>query len=72
MPKVLTVSDEVVESLWTDQVRRHSVDLVLAAGDLPFDYLEYLASALERPCVLVPGNHDADLGGYGRSRGMWF
>jgi calcineurin-like phosphoesterase family protein len=71
MPKVLTVSDEVVESLWTDQVRRHSVDLVLAAGDLPFDYLEYLASALERPCVMVPGNHDADLGGYARSRGMW-
>ncbi len=71
MPRVLTVSDEVVEALWTDQVRRHSVDLVLAAGDLPFDYLEYLADALERPCVLVPGNHDADLGGYSRSHGMW-
>lgn len=71
MPKVLTVSDEVVESLWTDQVRRHPVDLVLAAGDLPFDYLEYLANALERPCVLVPGNHDVDLGGFGRSRGLW-
>ncbi|TCO58624.1 metallophosphoesterase family protein [Actinocrispum wychmicini] len=71
MPKVLTVSDEVIESLWTDQVRHHSVDLVLAAGDLPFDYLEYLASALERPCVLVPGNHDADLSGYARVRGMW-
>jgi calcineurin-like phosphoesterase family protein len=69
--RVLTVSDEVVESLWTDQVRRHSVDLVLAAGDLPFDYLEYLANALEQPCVLVPGNHDADLGGYARKRGLW-
>jgi calcineurin-like phosphoesterase family protein len=69
--RVLTVSDEVVESLWTDQVRRHSVDLVLAAGDLPFDYLEYLADALEQPCVLVPGNHDADLGGYSRRRGLW-
>jgi calcineurin-like phosphoesterase family protein len=69
--RVLTVSDEVVESLWTDQVRRHSVDLVLAAGDLPFDYLEYLANALEQPCVLVPGNHDADLGGYSRKRGLW-
>jgi calcineurin-like phosphoesterase family protein len=71
MPRVLTVSDEVVESLWTDQVRRHSVDLVLAAGDLPFDYLEYLADVLERPCVLVPGNHDADLGGYAHRKGMW-
>lgn len=71
VPKVLTVSDEVVESLWTDQVHRHSVDLVLAAGDLPFDYLEYLANALEQPCVLVPGNHDVDLGGYARRRGLW-
>lgn len=65
------MSDEVVETLWTDQVRRRPVDLVLAAGDLPFDYLEYLADALEQPCVLVPGNHDADLGGYSRRRGLW-
>ncbi|MET0237145.1 MAG: metallophosphoesterase [Kibdelosporangium sp.] len=71
MTRVLTVSDEVVESLWTEQVHRHSVDLVLAAGDLPFDYLEYLANALEQPCVLVPGNHDADLGGYARKSGLW-
>jgi calcineurin-like phosphoesterase family protein len=71
MARVLTVSDEVVETLWTDRVRRHSVDLVLAAGDLPFDYLEYLADSLEQPCVLVPGNHDVDLGGYGRQGGMW-
>jgi calcineurin-like phosphoesterase family protein len=71
MPRVLTVSDEVVESLWTDQVHRHPVDLVLAAGDLPFDYLEYIADSLEQPCVLVPGNHDVDLGGYARTRGMW-
>ena len=33
-------------------------DLVLAAGDLPWDYLEFLASALDRPVVFVPGNHD--------------
>ncbi len=60
---MLTVSDEVVDSLWTEQVRRHDVDLVLAAGDLPFDYLEFLADALNRPCVFVPGNHDIDLSG---------
>ncbi|MGW5054182.1 metallophosphoesterase family protein [Actinokineospora sp. NPDC004072] len=72
MPKVLAVSDEVVDQLWTDQVRRHQVDLVLAAGDLPFDYLEFLMDALDRPCVFVPGNHDADLTGYDRSGGgLW-
>ena len=65
------MSDEVVETLWTERVRRHRVDLVLAAGDLPFDYLEFLADALDRPCVFVPGNHDADLAGYVPGRGMW-
>jgi calcineurin-like phosphoesterase family protein len=69
--RVLAVSDEVVEALWTERVRRHDVDLVLAAGDLPFDYLEFLASALDRPCVFVPGNHDVDLSGYARVRGLW-
>jgi calcineurin-like phosphoesterase family protein len=71
MAKVLAVSDEVVAKLWTDHVRRLNVDLVVGAGDLPFDYLEYLAGALDRPCVFVPGNHDADLGGYTNVRGLW-
>ncbi|MBB4912019.1 metallophosphoesterase family protein [Actinophytocola algeriensis] len=73
MPKLLTVSDEIVEFLWTERVaeRFGSVDLVLAAGDLPFDYLDFLASALDRPLVFVPGNHDADLSGYSRRRGLW-
>ncbi|GLZ43577.1 metallophosphoesterase [Actinokineospora sp. NBRC 105648] len=68
---MLAVSDEVVERLWTTRVRGHGVDLVLAAGDLPFDYLEFLADALDRPCVFVPGNHDADLAGYDHRHGLW-
>jgi predicted phosphodiesterase len=74
VPKLLTVSDEIVESLWTDRVaeRFGEVDLVLAAGDLPFDYLDFLTSALDRPLVFVPGNHDADLSGYTRRQGLWF
>ncbi len=72
MPRILAVADEVVEQLWTDQVHRHSgVDLVVAAGDLPFDYLEFLANALDKPLVFVPGNHDADLSGYSNVRGLW-
>lgn len=71
MVRVLAVSDEVVESLWTGNGLDNRVDLILGAGDLPFDYLEFLATALDRPCVFVPGNHDPDLGGYRRRRGMW-
>ncbi|SFB51537.1 Predicted phosphoesterase [Amycolatopsis marina] len=70
MPTALVVADEVEERLWTDAVRSLSVDLVLGAGDLPFDYLEYLAAALDRPLVFVPGNHDPDLTGFTRYGGL--
>ncbi|MBK1788926.1 metallophosphoesterase family protein [Prauserella cavernicola] len=70
MPRALVVADEVDERLWTDRARRLSVDLVLAAGDLPFGYLEHLANALEKPLVFVPGNHDPELTGYTRRRGL--
>lgn len=70
MPKALVVADEVDERLWTDAVRTRPVDLVIGAGDLPYDYLAFLASALDAPCVFVPGNHDPDLTGYTRYGGL--
>ena len=70
MPKALVVADEVDERLWTDAVRACPVDLVIGAGDLPYDYLAFLASALDVPCVFVPGNHDPDLSGYSRYGGL--
>jgi calcineurin-like phosphoesterase family protein len=70
MPKALVVSDEVDERLWTDAVRSYSVDLVVGAGDLPFEYLAFLADTLDKPCVFVPGNHDPDLTGFTRHSGL--
>ncbi|EID53589.1 putative phosphoesterase, ICC [Saccharomonospora xinjiangensis XJ-54] len=69
-PRVLAVSDEVNEALWTTSVKDVAVDLILAAGDLPFDYLDFLASTLDRPLVFVPGNHDPDLSGFGWRNGL--
>ncbi len=34
---------------------------MLACGDLPFDYLEFLVSRLDVPLLFVPGNHDPSL-----------
>jgi uncharacterized protein len=34
---------------------------VVACGDLPFDYLEYLVTRLNVPLIYVPGNHDPSL-----------
>lgn len=58
MTRLLAVSDEVVESLWSRRVRALEPDLLVGCGDLPFDYLEYLVSTLDVPAVFVPGNHD--------------
>lgn len=55
---MLAVADEVDPLIQHVTVRRKRADLVLAAGDLPWDYLEFLVSCLEVPVVFVPGNHD--------------
>ncbi len=58
MVRLLAVADEVNDALWGARAATLAPDLVLAAGDLPWDYLEFLASVTDRPVVFVPGNHD--------------
>jgi calcineurin-like phosphoesterase family protein len=59
--RILAIADEVDEALHTDKLGRLRPDLVVSCGDLPFDYLEYIASRVEVPLVYVPGNHDPEL-----------
>jgi uncharacterized protein len=61
MVNVLVVADEVASSLQGHTLRDLSPDLVLAAGDLPWDYLEWIASTVDVPLVFVPGNHDPEI-----------
>jgi hypothetical protein len=61
MTRILAIADEVDEALYTDKLTQLRADLVVSAGDLPFDYLEYIVSRLDVPLVYVPGNHDAEL-----------
>jgi len=61
MVRVLAVADEVCDALWGARAAALEPDLVLAAGDLPWDYLEFLASVTDRPVVFVPGNHDPQI-----------
>src|SRR5438477_6288972 len=61
MTRILAVADEVDEAFYGDKLKRLRPDLVVSAGDLPFDYLEYIVSVLDVPLVFVPGNHDRDL-----------
>lgn len=66
--RVLAVSDEVDEGIAADPGPVRGADLILACGDLPFEYLGSLMNALDVPLVFVPGNHDPDLSGYRSSR----
>jgi uncharacterized protein len=58
--KILAVSDEVVERLYSlcSSGHFHDVELVLGCGDLPYPYLENLLTFLNIPLMYVPGNHD--------------
>lgn len=67
MVRVLAVADEEVPAMQS-RVQDLRVDLVLAAGDLPWDYLETLASSIDAPATFVPGNHDPRIG-RGRASG---
>ncbi len=58
--KILAVSDQVVDSLYTTQAmnRFGDVDVILGCGDLPYYYLEFLVTVINRPLYYVHGNHD--------------
>ena len=61
--KILAVSDEISESIYTPLLRKKygDIDLVLGCGDVPFFYLEFIVNALDVPLYYVPGNHDQKL-----------
>lgn len=58
--KILAISDEVVDFIYSPQIKEKyaDVDLVLGCGDLPFYYLEFIVTMLDVPLYYVPGNHD--------------
>ncbi len=57
---VMALSDRVLDWVYTTHVREYypNVDLIIGCGDLPFYYLDFLVSALDKPLVYVCGNHD--------------
>ena len=61
LKKILAVSDRVKDAIYQPAVRQRypDIDLIIGCGDLPFYYLDFLTSALEKPLAYVKGNHDA-------------
>ncbi len=61
MVRVLVIADEEAPNLTVQTLRDLSPQLVLSAGDLPWHYVEYVASCVDAPMVFVPGNHDLEI-----------
>jgi len=58
--KILCVSDQIDPLVYSSSIKERfsDVDIVLSAGDLPLDYLEFIVSSLDKPLYFVFGNHD--------------
>ena len=58
--KILAISDAIVPYIYSPQVKVKfgHVDLVIACGDLPYYYQEFIISSLNKPFFFVRGNHD--------------
>lgn len=59
--RILALSDIADERVYSERVVEtfSDIDLVVGCGDLPYDYLEYVVTVLNRPLLYVHGNHDA-------------
>ncbi len=58
--RILAIADEEEGCLWDhfNAERFKDVDLILSAGDLCAEYLEFLVTMINRPLLYVRGNHD--------------
>lgn len=63
--RILCIADEENRGLWDhfDKGKLKDIDLILSAGDLHSDYLQFLVTMGTAPLLYVHGNHDQ---GYGK------
>jgi hypothetical protein len=60
--KILCISDQIDPLVYTSAIKERfkDVELVLSAGDLPQDYLEFVVTTTNKPLLSVYGNHDLE------------
>ena len=60
--KILCVSDQIDPLIYTSSIKQRyaDVDLILSAGDLPLDYLDFIISTLNKPLFFIFGNHHVE------------
>lgn len=57
--KILAISDKVVDYIYGPGCKQRfgDVDLVISCGDLPYYYVEFVQTTLNKPLYYVRGNH---------------
>ena len=58
--KILCISDQIDPLVYSSSAKERfaDIDLVLCAGDLSSDYIDYVVSTLNKPTFFVFGNHN--------------
>jgi Icc-related predicted phosphoesterase len=58
--KILCISDHIDPLVYSNSIKERfkDIDLVLSAGDLPMEYLEFVVSSLNKSLFFVFGNHN--------------
>jgi len=60
--KILCISDQIDPLVYSPRIKERfsDIDVILSAGDLPLDYLDFIISSLNRPLFFVFGNHHTE------------
>ena len=60
--KILCISDQIDPLVYSPSIKKRfsDIDLILCAGDLPLDYLDFIISSLNKPLFFVFGNHHVE------------
>lgn len=58
--KILCVSDYVDPLIYNQEVKNvfPDIDLILCAGDLPMDYVDFIVTMFNKPTYFIFGNHN--------------
>lgn len=58
--KILCVSDQIDPLIYSTKSKERfsDIDLVLCAGDLPMEYIDFIVSTLNKPTYFIFGNHN--------------
>lgn len=58
--KILCISDQIDPLVYSSAIKERfaDIDVILSAGDLPMEYVDFVVSSLNKPAFFIFGNHN--------------